>query len=88
MSEKVVHQSQTRPLEHCHRLQLSIGISIKEKIASWLVTIDMRVDPLMVRLEAMQPEKLQSVNLANSLETTVRPAEHVDEPLNELELQI
>ncbi len=45
------------------------------------------VDPLIVRVEAEQPEKLQFEILAESIETMVLPAELEDEPKNELELQ-
>ncbi len=45
------------------------------------------VDPLIVRVQAAQPEKLQFEKLAESLETMVLPAELEDEPKNELELQ-
>ena len=44
------------------------------------------VDPLIVRVEAAQPEKLQFVKMAESFETVVLPAELEDEPKNELEL--
>jgi hypothetical protein len=44
------------------------------------------VDPLIVRVEAAQPEKLQFVNMAESLETMVLPAELEDEPKYELKL--
>jgi hypothetical protein len=44
------------------------------------------VNPLIVRVEATQPEKLQFVKMAESLETTVLPAELEDEPKNVLKL--
>jgi hypothetical protein len=44
------------------------------------------VDPLIVRVEAAQPEKLQFVKTAESLETIVLPEELEDEPKNELKL--
>ena len=44
------------------------------------------VDPLIVRVEAAQPEKLQFVKIAESLETMVLPEELEDEPKNELKL--
>ncbi len=85
MSEKVVHQSQTRPLAHCHRLRSSVGISINVKEARLLLN-ECEVDPLIVRDEAAQPEKLQFVKMAESLETVVLPAELEDEPKYELKL--
>ena len=44
------------------------------------------VDPLIVRVEAAQPEKLQFVKTAESLETMVLPEELEDEPIKELKL--
>jgi len=44
------------------------------------------VDPLIVRVEAAQPEKLQFVKIAESLETMVLPEELEDKPPNELKL--
>jgi hypothetical protein len=86
MSEKVVHQSQTLQLVHCRRLRLSVGINMNVKEAR-LQLNECEVDPLIVRVEAAQPEKLQFVKMAESLETMVLPAELEDEPKNELELQ-
>ena len=44
------------------------------------------VDPLIVRVEAAQPEKLQFVKIAESLETMVLPEELEDKPPKELKL--
>ncbi len=44
------------------------------------------VNPLIVRVEAAQPEKLQFVKMAESLKTVVFPAELEDEPEYELKL--
>ena len=44
------------------------------------------VDPLIVRVEAAQPEKLQFVKIAESLETMVLPEELEDKPRNALKL--
>ena len=83
MREKVVHQSQTRPLAHCDRLRLSVGVNMNVKEAR-LQLNKCEVDPLIVRVEAAQPEKLQFVKMAESLETVVLPAELKDEPKYEL----
>ena len=44
------------------------------------------VDTLIVRVEAAQPEKLQFVKIAESLETMVLPEELEDKPRNALKL--
>jgi hypothetical protein len=43
-----------------------------------------KVDPLIVRVEAAQREKLQFAKMAESLETMVPPEELEDEPKYEL----
>ncbi len=79
--EKVLHQSQAQPLAHCHRLQSSVGINVIVKEAR-LQLNECEVDPLIVRVEAVQPEKLQFVKMAESLESIMLPAELGDEPKN------
>jgi hypothetical protein len=73
MSKKVVHQSQTLQLVHCRRLRLRVGINMNVKEAQ-LQLNECEVDPLIVRVEAAQPEKLQFVKMTESLETMVLPA--------------
>jgi hypothetical protein len=46
-----------------------------------------RVGSLMVRVETVAPEKLQSRKMTESRLTMVLPAEGEDSPPNELELQ-
>jgi len=46
-----------------------------------------RVGALMVRVETVPPEKLQSMKTAESPVTMVLPAEAEDPPRKELELQ-